>query len=140
MTTFIKYLSANDIGTTGSHQAGILVPRSDPELVNFFGQLDAATLNPDRWIFCVDESMKKWRLRFVYYNNKIHSTNGTRNEYRITHLTKYLKSSNSSPGDALVFASSPEANCFTMHLERAKKVASGTERSRVVLAGWRKVH
>ncbi len=37
--TISKKLSANDLGLTGSHQAGILVPKST-ELQNFFPKLD----------------------------------------------------------------------------------------------------
>ncbi|WP_082746624.1 EcoRII N-terminal effector-binding domain-containing protein [Stenotrophomonas nitritireducens] len=140
MTTFIKQLSANDIGSTGSHQAGILVPKGDPELVGFFGKLDPSHLNPDAWISCVDEELKEWRLRFVYYNNKLHTPGGTRNEYRITHLTKYFKSVNAAHGDSLVFTSSSEPRHFSVRLERSIKPEIHTHRRRVVLTGWRKVH
>src|SRR5215469_7482404 len=40
-----KTLSANDVGSTGAHQAGILIPK-DPKILAFFPTLDASTKNP----------------------------------------------------------------------------------------------
>ena len=89
--TFTKTLSANDVGTTGGHMGGILVPRGDGQLLAFLPPLDAGEKNPSVWIECVAEDGQILKLRFVYYNNSLHDPKGTRNEYRITHLTKYLR-------------------------------------------------
>ncbi len=137
--TFAKYLSANDTGKTGSHQAGILVPRTDPELLSFFGCLDPRELNPDAWICCVDERGERWRFRYIYYNNKLHTANGTRNEYRLTHLTKYLRSADASPGDRLMFSATRTPGTFTVALQPQDKVALQQPQS-VVLKGWSRVH
>jgi hypothetical protein len=50
--TFIKTLSANDVGTTGGHMGGILVPKGDGELLAFLPPLDPNVLNPSAWIEC----------------------------------------------------------------------------------------
>ncbi|BBU33380.1 hypothetical protein BTHE68_71140 (plasmid) [Burkholderia sp. THE68] len=97
--TFCKTLSANDVGATGAHQAGILIPKSEKELLDFLPQLDSAVKNPDAWIECVDEAGVHHRFRFVYYNNRLHDATGTRNEYRITYMTKYFKAAGASEGD-----------------------------------------
>ncbi|MDN7445165.1 EcoRII N-terminal effector-binding domain-containing protein [Burkholderia cepacia] len=97
--TFCKTLSANDVGATGAHQAGILVPKSEQELLDFLPQLDSAVKNPDAWIECVDEAGVHHRFRFVYYNNRFHDPKGTRNEYRITYMTRYFKAAGASEGD-----------------------------------------
>lgn len=97
--TFIKTLSANDVGATGSHMGGILVPKGNGELLAFLPRLDPAVLNPSAWINCEMEDGSILRLRFVYYNNKFHAPAGTRNEYRITWLTKFLKNANAREGD-----------------------------------------
>ncbi|HHT8834793.1 EcoRII N-terminal effector-binding domain-containing protein [Burkholderia cenocepacia] len=99
MRTFCKTLSANDVGATGAHQAGILVPKSEQELLDFLPQLDSAVKNPDAWIECVDEAGMHHRFRFVYYNNRLHDATGTRNEYRITYMTRYFKAAGASEGD-----------------------------------------
>lgn len=83
--TFIKTLSANDVGTTGGHMGGILVPRGDGQLLAFLPPLDPGVMNPSAWIDCVTLDGQVLRLRFVYYNNRLHAPNGTRNEYRITY-------------------------------------------------------
>jgi Restriction endonuclease EcoRII, N-terminal len=86
--TFRKTLSAKDVGTTGGHMGGILIPKGEGELLAFLPRLDAGFLNPSAWITCNTEDGAHLRLRYVYYNNKMHVPTGTRNEYRITHMTK----------------------------------------------------
>ena len=93
-TTFLKTLSANDVGTTGGHMGGILVPKEDGELLAFLPRLDSSEMNPSAWIDCQTPDGNTLRLRFVYYNNRMHASNGTRNEYRITYLTKFLRDAN----------------------------------------------
>ena len=95
-----KKLSENDLGMTGSHQAGILIPK-DKELLSFFPRLDSKQYNPRIAITFEDSSKKKWIFNFIYYNNKFYG--GTRNEYRLTGMTKYLKETLLEPGDYVVF-------------------------------------
>ncbi|MFT4954901.1 MAG: hypothetical protein ACI8U3_001275 [Brevundimonas sp.] len=136
--SFSKTLSANDTGLTGGHQAGILVPKGDLELLAFFPFLDPAMENPSAWIDVTDEHGQERRLRYIWYNKKLHGT-GTRNEYRITHLTGYLRGAR--PGDALVFAGTPGSGRYRIHLEKAggSDVAGG-EPGVIQLSGWRRVH
>ena len=68
--SFAKVLSANDIGATGGHQAGILVPKGDPALLAFFPPMDASLQNPDAWVEVVDGTGRLWKLRYIYYNNR----------------------------------------------------------------------
>ncbi len=89
--SFIKVLSPNDVGATGAHQGGILIPKSEADLLSILPRLDPSLKNPDAWIECVDENGIVRKFRFVYYNNKLHDPNGTRNEYRITYMTGYFK-------------------------------------------------
>lgn len=97
--TFHKYLSANDVGETGGHQGGILIPKGDRELLAFLPRLDPAIKNSDAWIECIDEDGVSRKFRFVYYNNALHEELGTRNEYRITHMTAYFRDSGAHSGD-----------------------------------------
>jgi hypothetical protein len=96
-----KELTANDTGETGTHQAGILVPKN-PEILNFFPALAASTKNPRHEIQFIDPSGQRWRFNFVYYNNKFFG--GTRNEYRLTCMTKYLRSHNLKAGDQIILS------------------------------------
>lgn len=138
--SFSKTLSANDTGLTGGHQAGILVPKADRELLAFFPHLDPARENPDAWIVVTDEDGEERQLRYIYYNKKLHGT-GTRDEYRITHLTKYLRDAGARPGDALVFAGAPGSGVYRISLHKARpSEADGGAADVIRLSGWRRVH
>lgn len=140
-SSFAKLLSANDVGTTGGHQAGILVPKSDADLLAFFPFLDPARLNPDAWITAEDEAGNVRELRYIYYNKRLHGE-GTRNEYRITHLTRYLADSKARAGDLLRFTATGKYGHYRMSLDRATKVEPSPEPvSGVIrLSGWRRIH
>ena len=86
--TITKILSANDTGETGGHQAGLLIPKKQ-ELLRFFPKLDSSTLNPRVHLQFADQSGQNWEFAFIYYNNK--HFGGTRNEYRLTRMTKYIR-------------------------------------------------
>lgn len=95
-----KKLSPNDIGLTGSHQAGILVPKKS-ELLAFFPALDPNIANPRIVIRFLDDFDQVWKFNLIYYNNKLRG--GTRNEYRLTGMTAFMRSAGASVGDILVF-------------------------------------
>jgi hypothetical protein len=101
MRTFSKTLSANDLGETGSHQAGILIPKNS-ELLKIFPKLDPTAPNP-RAQFTVREIEGDfhWTFNFIYYNNKFWG--GTRNEYRLTGMTRYFRISGARSTDELLF-------------------------------------
>ena len=104
--TITKTLTANDVGDTGGHQAGILVPKA-PEILAFFPSLSAAEKNPRVALtFRDDDGVTCWRFVFIYYNNRLFG--GTRNEYRLTWMTRYLRSKNAQAGDELVFSRATE--------------------------------
>lgn len=144
--SFAKVLSANDTGATGGHQAGILVPRGDPALLAFFPPLDAAVQNPDAWVEAVDDDGRVWKLRYIYYNNKLHAENGTRNEYRLTHLTKYLRAARAKVGDALVFTATGTPRRYRIAVAAGEPStataapAQPTLPGVIRLSGWRRVH
>ena len=139
---FAKVMSANDVGATGGHQAGILVPKGEADLLAFFPPLDPAALNPDAWIVCTDETDQTWKLRYIYYNNRLHVESGTRNEYRLTHLTKYLRQSSAREGDSLVFTATDVAGEYRIEVVRAGPAHAGTGPAPgpIRLTGWRRVH
>jgi hypothetical protein len=92
-----KTLSANDVGLTGSHQAGVHVPRA---LAHVFPPLDAHLSNPREWIQVVDERGTKWDWCWIYYNSRLHKR-GTRDEYRLTRITGFLRSVGAAEGQIL---------------------------------------
>jgi hypothetical protein len=88
MRAISKTLSANDIGSTGGHQAGILIPK-DPEILSFFPHLDPKRYNPRCHILFRDDTDISWEFAFIYYNNALFG--GTRNEYRLTRMTRFIR-------------------------------------------------
>ncbi|MHB0783019.1 EcoRII N-terminal effector-binding domain-containing protein [Pseudomonas putida] len=141
---FCKTLSANDVGTTGTHQGGILVPRNEGELLSFLPPLDPAIKNPDAWIECEDETGTVRKFRFVYYNNRLHDQGGTRNEYRITYMTKYLREVGAREGEELEISKDEASNVYRIRLVRAHSNAFTHEDEdgvRIkIKSGWRRVH
>lgn len=137
---YAKLLSANDTGETGGHQAGILVPKTDAELLAFFPYLDPEVKNPDAWIWCEDEFGKKWKLRYVYYNNKLHVAGGTRNEYRITWMTEYLRLNSAKSGDSVIFKATNEPDEYKIRLVKPTEQKFQGATQVIKLAGWRRVH
>lgn len=96
-----KTLSPNDLGLTGAHQAGMLIPK-DEVILSYFPHLDKFAENPRVSLRFLDESGTYWKFNFIYYNNKFRG--GTRNEYRLTGMTRFLNSSGLMPGDVVQFS------------------------------------
>ena len=94
-----KTLSRNDTGENGSHQAGILIPKKD-EILCFFPELDKKIKNPRHGLSFTDSFGVKWLFSFIYYNNSFFG--GTRNEYRLTGMTRFIKAYNLKAGDKLI--------------------------------------
>ena len=93
-----KILSPNDTGETGGHQAGILIPKN-PEILSFFQELNKSEKNPRYLITFHDHMGEQWSFSFIYYNNKFFG--GTRNEYRLTGMTRYMNTYNLKSNDTL---------------------------------------
>jgi Restriction endonuclease EcoRII, N-terminal len=110
-----KSLSKNDTGETGAHQVGILVPKQ-PEILSFFPKLAATVKNPRTLIRFKDDGGTHWEFPFIYYNNKLYG--GTRNEYRLTRMTGFIRAHNLKPGDELIL-SRDEYDQFQVSFKRA---------------------
>lgn len=75
---FCKFLSANDTGLTGGHQAGIYI--SKPSIRILFGTPGEKGHNKEKWVKVRWQNDTETDTRFIYYGQ------GTRNEYRITNF------------------------------------------------------
>lgn len=129
-----KTLSANDVGETGGHQAGILVPK-DGEILSFFPALNPGEKNPRvTLVFREGDGITRWDFNFIYYNNRLFG--GTRNEYRLTCMTKYLRARNAGVGD-LVVLSKDSGGRLTVELKRTKLPAITHDDVLVLSGGWK---
>lgn len=116
-----KILTANDIGGTGAHQAGMHIPKVD-DILSFFPSLNPIEKNPRHVLFFYDDNNVKWEFAFIYYNNKFFG--GTRNEYRLTRMTKYFKSSNLKEGDELILIQNTNGQ-YQLKLNRNSALING---------------
>jgi hypothetical protein len=140
MQTFEKTLTANDTGETGGHQAGIHIPKSQTELIAFLPPLDPSVKNPDAWLEMTDETGGIWRFRYIYYNNKHHDEAGTRDEFRITHMTKYFRAAGAGEGDVMVISGEPGSIRHSISIRKADQPGpTGDTPVRIRLQGWRRV-
>ena len=104
-----KTLTANDTGETGTHQSGIAIPKQE-NILSFFPSLEKSRLNPRAEIQFMDESGKLWNFNFIYYNNRFWG--GTRNEYRLTRMTKYIQETGLLAGDDICFFKNTDNGYF----------------------------
>jgi len=77
----------------------MLIPKRD-DILSFFPKLNKERKNPRCLITFVDSFGDKWSFSFVYYNNTFFG--GTRNEYRLTGMTGFMRSHNLKAGDEIV--------------------------------------
>lgn len=75
-TSFCRFITGNDAGTTGSHQAGFYIPKNAAPLL--FGTSCQRGENKEKWVTIKWQNDFETSSRFIYYGQK------TRNEYRIT--------------------------------------------------------
>ncbi len=132
-----KKLSANDVGTTGGHQAGILVPK-EKAILSFFPSLAPNVKNP-RMTLVVRELKDgtRWEFNFIYYNNRLFG--GTRNEYRLTCMTEYLRAIDSRVGDDLIFSKDENDSVFVDCVRAEGNMAIMNDQGVLVLGGGWKI-
>lgn len=128
-----KELSANDSGETGTHQAGILVPK-EPAILSFFPPLDKSVKNPRHSLVFRDDGAERWTFEFIYYNNRFFG--GTRNEYRLTCMTNYLRSNNLKAGDEVLLSRDDEGR-YSVSFKRKKQAV--LENGKLKLGGTWKI-
>lgn len=135
--TITKILSANDTGETGGHQAGLLIPR-EKRILSFFPALDPSRRNPRAHLRFEDQGGHFWEFAFIYYNNKLFG--GTRNEYRLTRMTKYIRQASLVTGDEVTMDYHTSGG-YSISYRRANEPATTrNEEGRTVLklgSGWK---
>jgi hypothetical protein len=115
-----KVLSPNDTGDTGGHQSGLLVPK-EPQFLSFFPALSSAEHNPRVHLKFTDDAGTRWEFAFIYYNNRLFG--GTRNEYRLTRMTKFIREAGLGPGDEIILSNTHAG--YRISYRRAKPRSSG---------------
>ena len=130
-----KTLSPNDLGETGGHQAGILVPKN-PEILSYFPALTRTSKNPRQPLsFYEQDDVTKWDFVFIYYNNRFFG--GTRNEYRLTWMTKYLRANNAKVGDQIELSINAEGR---RHVKLIRKAGSADDDVLKLSGAWKVIN
>ena len=130
-----KILSSNDTGETGGHQAGMLIPKGG-EILEFFPALNGDEKNPRTYLYFIDNVNKRWKFNFIYYNNKFFG--GTRNEYRLTGMTAYIRQNNLKTGDTIVL-SRDDDGVLSIRCERQNSSSSSIPKL-VITGTWKVVN
>jgi hypothetical protein len=120
-----KVLSANDTGETGTHQAGMLVPK-EHEILSFFPVLSNKEKNPRYLINLTDSEGREWSFNFIYYNNKLYG--GTRNEYRLTGMTAYISMNSLKALDRIILFKNPSGKYSISYVRATKDKSEVSER------------
>lgn len=109
---FCKFLSANDTGLTGGHQAGIYI--SKPSMPILFDEPGIKGQNKEKWVKIHWMDGNDTDSRFIYYGQ------GTRNEYRITNFGRgfpYLRPEFTGALFVFVQISIEEYQAFVLNTE-----------------------
>lgn len=131
-----KELSANDTGDTGGHQAGILVPK-EPRILAFFPKLDRSELNPRHHLVFHDDDGQRWEFAFIYYNNRYFG--GTRNEYRLTRMTPYIRGCGLKPADHIILRRDPESGRRFISYRRANRLERTASGALKLGGSWKEI-
>lgn len=92
-----RFITGNDTGTTGSHQAGFYVPKCASELL--FDTPGVKGENKDKYV------QIKWQDDFITDSRMIYYGKGTRNEYRVTRFGRNFPFfEDENVGDLLILA------------------------------------
>lgn len=100
--------------------------------------LDASLLNPRAHLQFEDETGRFWEFAFIYYNNRFFS--GTRNEYRLTRMTKYIRAGGLVTGDEVRMHCHAGGNYSISYRRSNEQPVSVNEAGERVIrlgAGWK---
>ncbi len=109
---FCKFLSANDTGVTGGHQAGVYI--SKPSIPILFDEPGQKGQNKEQWVKIKWQDDFETDSRFIYYGR------GTRDEYRITNFGRgfpYLKPEYTGALFVLIKCDDKEYQGFVLNTE-----------------------
>ncbi|MCK4814147.1 hypothetical protein KA005_00130 [bacterium] len=113
-----KVLSSTDTGETGSHQAGAHIPKAY-QILSFFPALEEDIKNRRTSLYFKDIEGIKWHFSFIHYNNRYYG--GTRNEYRLTGMTKYFKKYGLKTGDRLTLRQNEAGEYSIEHIKSSEQ-------------------
>ena len=88
----------------------------------------------------MDVEGRKWSFRYVFYNNEMHDPGGTRDEYRITHMTKFFRAFGAVEGDIFKITSDGHSGGYKISTIRSERQNELEGKGQIKLSGWKRVH
>lgn len=82
----------------------------------------------------VDDGGTFWEFAYIYYNNALFD--GTRNEYRLTRMTKYIRQANLIVGDEIILTRDDD-NRYRVTHKRKNQTGQNTKGVLKLGTGWR---
>lgn len=131
-----KELTMNDTGETGAHQAGIHVPKQQ-EILSFFPPLTKKSKNPRHSITFTDPMNEKWSFNYIYYNNKFFG--GTRNEFRLTGMTKFIRRYSLKAGDQLKLKRN-DNEFYTINFKKQNRIFKDENEKLKLGSSWKVIN
>lgn len=107
--SFSKFISPNDSGSTGAHQAGLYIPKNSYKLL--FDTPGTLGVNREETGYITWSDGRKVECRLKYYGV------GTRNEYRITRMGR-----NFTQGELLILVKTSADNFLGFILEKESSI------------------
>lgn len=99
--------------------------------------LDRAERNPRAHLTFLDDNGAPWELAFIYYNNGL--TGGTRNEYRLTRLTRFIREAGLEPGDEIRLSRTEDDRWRIGYTRRGAEAMSDERMVLKLGTGWKVV-
>jgi hypothetical protein len=129
----LKRLSENDVGETKSHQAGFLIPKAFVKN-GLFEELSSEIINPRVKLKIVDlADCFEIYASYIFYNNRFFG--GTRLEYRLTGLTRWIKNQGLRSGDIIKIKRTGKHEYSVEVLKGKRKPSTLTTESWIALYG-----
>ena len=97
--------------------------------------LDSEVKNPRKTVWICGPDNVEYSFNFIYYNNELFG--GTRNEYRLTGMTGFLRHNDLCEGDILVFKREMDGR-RTLEIRRKERSLQHSDQNVIKLTGnWR---
>jgi hypothetical protein len=74
-------------------------------------------------LYFMDDQDVQWKFSFIYYNGRLFG--GTRNEYRLTRMTPFIRESGLRAGDELILARSDARRTIAFRRQKGPSVDGG---------------
>lgn len=107
--SFCKFVSPNDAGDTGAHQAGLYIPKNSIQIL--FEEPGEKGKNKEKTAIIKWGDGTESHSRFIYYGQ------GTRNEYRITRLGRHF-----NVGDLVIITKKNENEYLGFVIENENEI------------------